>query len=350
MAFDKAWLGTRQEANVDCIAALPDILKIDQNGIEVKIQTSDGDELRIWPGNPSYQNNYKKLDMHKAQVNLFDLFGRYEGKFVIQLLKTNILLDERIVYVKPGTPRLISKCIKTKFPDKKPTGMVAVPAGVFHFNKSIGDDFIPYPNYDSSTTYFVDSFYMDQYPVTNHQFSIFLDATGYKPADESNFLKHWIDGKYNKGEKNHPVVYISIEDAMAYAGWAGKRLPTEMEWQYAAQGSDARLYPWGNEMDSTKCNYGINKTTAVTAFLDGANTLGIMDLVGNVWQLTNDIYDNGSYYFIIMRGGSYYNPTSSWWYVKGGPQPLNKTQMLLRVSPGFERNATVGFRCVVDAE
>ena len=75
-----------------------------------------------------------------------------------------------------------------------------------------------------------------------------------------------------------------------------------------------------------------------------------MDLVGNVWQLTNDLYDNGSYYFIIIRGGSYYHPTSSWWYVKGGPQPLNRTQMLLRVSPGFERNATVGFRCVKDAE
>ena len=95
-------------------------------------------------------------------------------------------------------------------------------------------------------------------------------------------------------------------------------------------------------MDSTKCNIGKDRLTTVVEYPEGASPFGVFDLVGNVWQLTNDIYDNGSYYYIIMRGGSYYNPTSSWWYVKGGPQPLNKTQMLLRVSPGFERNATVG--------
>ena len=74
------------------------------------------------------------------------------------------------------------------------------------------------------------------------------------------------------------------------------------------------------------------------------------DLVGNVWQLTNDVYDNGSYYFVIIRGGSYYNPKGSQWYIKGGPQPLDRTQMLLMVAPGFDRSATVGFRCVKDVE
>jgi formylglycine-generating enzyme required for sulfatase activity len=103
-------------------------------------------------------------------------------------------------------------------------------------------------------------------------------------------------------------------------------------------------------MDSTKCNIGNDKLASVVEYPEGLSPFGVFDLVGNVWQLTNDVYDNGSYYFIIMRGGSFYNPTSSWWYVKGGPQPMNKTQMLLRVSPSFERNATVGFRCVKDAE
>ena len=73
-----------------------------------------------------------------------------------------------------------------------------------------------------------------------------------------------------------------------------------------------------------------------------------MDMVGNVWQMTNDIYFNGSYYFMIIRGGSHYRPDSSWWYIQGGPQPLDKTQMMLMVSPGFDRSATVGFRCVKD--
>lgn len=71
-----------------------------------------------------------------------------------------------------------------------------------------------------------------------------------------------------------------------------------------------------------------------------------MDLTGNVWQLTSDVYNNGTYYFVIMKGGSFYKPTSSWWYVKGGPQPNTWHQQLLLVSPSFDRNATVGFRCV----
>jgi gamma-glutamyl hercynylcysteine S-oxide synthase len=74
----------------------------------------------------------------------------------------------------------------------------------------------------------------------------------------------------------------------------------------------------------------------------------VMDLTGNVWQFTNDVYDNGTYYYVIMKGGSHYKPTSSWWYVKGGPQPNYWHQLLLLVSPSFDRNATVGFRCVKD--
>ncbi len=64
-------------------------------------------------------------------------------------------------------------------------------------------------------------------------------------------------------------------------------------------------------------------------------------MVGNIWQMTNDMYFNGSYYFVVIRGGSYYQPDSSWWYIQGGPQPLDKTQIMLLVSPGFDRNATV---------
>jgi formylglycine-generating enzyme required for sulfatase activity len=349
-AFDKSCLGSRQEGNVDCIAAFPKLIHLEQNGSDLKIHTDTGDELRIWAGEPTYQNQYKQLETGEVKLNLYDLFERYEGKFVVQLFSENILIDELVVYLKPGTLRLISEAKKTDVPDKVPSGMELVPSGSFKFQIEMDGNFIPYPAYDSAVSYKIHSFYIDKFPVTNHQFFLFMESTGYKPSDGSNFLKHWEDGKYVKGERNYPVVYVSYEDALAYANWSGKRLPTEAEWQYAAQTPDGRLYPWGNEMDSTKCNYGLNKSTAVLAFPDGANPYGIMDLVGNVWQLTNDIYDNGSHYFIIMRGGSFYKPTSSWWYVKGGPQPLNKTQMLLRVSPGFERNATVGFRCVMDAE
>ncbi|MEQ8534069.1 MAG: SUMF1/EgtB/PvdO family nonheme iron enzyme, partial [Imperialibacter sp.] len=209
-------------------------------------------------------------------------------------------------------------------------------------------EFIPYPKQAEKDT-LMPTFWMDRYPVTNAQYYDFLAATCYRPNDDTNFLKHWPGGKPKKGEEDFPVVYIDIEDARAYAEWKGYRLPTELEWQYAAQAGDAKnTWPWGAEMDSTKTSLGDGKPYAVGQFPEGKNPLGLEDLVGNVWQMTNDVYFNGTSEFVILKGGSYFNPTSSWWYVKGGPQPLPWRQMLLRVSPGFERSATVGFRCVVD--
>ncbi|MBD3411156.1 MAG: SUMF1/EgtB/PvdO family nonheme iron enzyme, partial [Ignavibacteriales bacterium] len=80
------------------------------------------------------------------------------------------------------------------------------------------------------------------------------------------------------------------------------------------------------------------------------NQFGVADLVGNVWQMTNDVYDDVTYYFQILKGGSFFKPTSSWWYVEGGPHNVRRQQMLLMVSPGYDRQATVGFRCVKDAK
>ena len=73
-------------------------------------------------------------------------------------------------------------------------------------------------------------------------------------------------------------------------------------------------------------------------------------MIGNVWQLTNDIYYNGAYYYTIIKGGSYYHPTQSIWYVTGGPMPAYHPEMLLLISPGLDRNSTVGFRCVKDPD
>ena len=94
------------------------------------------------------------------------------------------------------------------------------------------------------------SFYMDKYPVTNALYKRFLDASGYKPRDDYNFLKDWKDGTYPAGWDRKPVTWVSLEDARAYAAWANKRLPHEWEWQYAAQGTNGRLYPWGNQPDA----------------------------------------------------------------------------------------------------
>ena len=98
----------------------------------------------------------------------------------------------------------------------------------------------------------ISAFYMDKYPVTNADFKKFVDATHYHPADDLDFLKDWKDGNYPEGWADKPVTWVSLEDARAYAKWTGKRLPHEWEWQYAAQGIDGRIYPWGNDWDATR--------------------------------------------------------------------------------------------------
>jgi formylglycine-generating enzyme required for sulfatase activity len=103
-------------------------------------------------------------------------------------------------------------------------------------------------------------------------------------------------------------------------------------------------------IDPDRANLGDGKLYPVGKYPKGANPFGVHDLVGSVWQLTNDLYQSGSYRYIIMKGGSHFKPSSSWWYVQGGPRELHYRQFLLRVSQGFERNGTVGFRCVKDSE
>jgi len=350
-AFNQSWLNTRREGNVDCVAKFPELLKVDLKMDSLTIEAGVGDNILVWAGNPSYKSQPKSYSINRQTLKLTREFGRYEGKYVVQLFGNDELKDEVVVYLKMQTPRIISEFRRTSPSSTTPEGMVQIPAVKdFLFKNQGADGIIPYPDFPDGKMIDIRSFYMDKYPVTNLQFKKFLDATNYQPQDTLNFLKHWINGTYPKGEGNFPVVHVSYEDARAYAAWAGKRLPTESEWQYAAQAGNQWSWPWRNEFDSTRCNYNLDRLTPVDMFPNGENPFGLLDLVGNVWQLTNDLYDNGSYYFIIIRGGSYYHPTSSWWYVKGGPQPLNRNQMLLRVSPGFERNATVGFRCVKDSE
>ena len=89
----------------------------------------------------------------------------------------------------------------------------------------------------------IKSFWMDKYPVTNAQFKKFLDLSHYRPQDDLNFLHEWKDGNYPAGADNKPVTWVSLEDARAYAAWAGKRLPHEWDWQDAAQGTDGVRIP-----------------------------------------------------------------------------------------------------------
>jgi formylglycine-generating enzyme required for sulfatase activity len=191
---------------------------------------------------------------------------------------------------------------------------------------------------------------IDLTPVTNAQYAEFLKDSGYTPRHDENFLKHWGDGKVPAGKEDHPVVYVDLDDARAYAKWAGKRLPTEEEWQHAAQGPKRLKYPWGRKMKSNVCNNGKSKgTTSVYAFPEGRSPFGCYDMCGNTWEWTESERSNeGRSRFCYIRGGSFYKAKGSGWYANDGPQPCGRAAKFLLVWPGLDRCSTIGFRCVVD--
>lgn len=293
----------------------------------------------------------KTFSSKNISIKLLDTFGRYEGDFIVLAKQGSRVVDSTSVNMPYGYPRLASQVDGTPKVSSVPEGMVQVPAGKFTFKaKHIGDWMIKHPMEDTAKVFTMKPFYMDKHPVTNKQFKEFMDAARYKPTDPENFLKHWEANQIPLGEENYPVTFVSYEDAKAYAKWAGKRLPTEKEWQYAAQADKGWLYPWGNEPDATKCNIGNGIPDPVGAYPQGANNWGLEELTGSVWQLTNDLYKTATTDYIILKGGSYFTPKSSWWYVTGGALPLINRQQLLRVSQGYERCATVGFRLMKDIE
>lgn len=263
-------------------------------------------------------------------------------------------------------PQQIVGIAATKVASNAPPGMIKIPEADFLFgvagieiegSNDIGVD-VQYP-WEGSPRRFhehlmhINSFYIDKYPVTNVEFKKFLDATHYRPKDDLNFLRDWTNGMYPAGWENRPVTWISQEDARAYASWAGKRLPHEWEWQYSAQGSDGRLYPWGNEWNDRAVpmpdkSRSMRGPDPVDAHVAGASPFVVMDMVGNVWQWTEEFVDEHTR-AAILRGGSYYQPQGSIWYFPEAYK-LNEHGKLLLMSPSMDRSGAVGFRCVVDVQ
>ncbi len=247
-----------------------------------------------------------------------------------------------------------------------PEGMIKIPGGPFDF-QVVGTEIegggnpgvdVQYPWEDSprrfhEKTMRVAPFFIDKYPVTNAQFKQFMDAANYTPKDMTNFLRDWKNGAYPVGWDNRPVTWVSLEDARAYAQWAGKRLPHEWEWQLAAQGTDGRVYPWGNVWQFANVPTPATGRTMpgpdpVDAHPTGASPYSVMDMVGNVWQWTEEFVDEHTR-AAIVRGGEYYQPQGSIWYF---PQAFRNDEhsKLLLMSPSYDRSGGVGFRCVRDAQ
>lgn len=134
----------------------------------------------------------------------------------------------------------------------------------------------------------VKAFYIDKYEVSNAMYKKFVDATSYTPP------RHWVNGEIPFRKENHPVVYVSWDDAVAYAKWAGKRLPTEAEWEKAARGTDGKIYPWGNDFDKNKCRNArsnIREITAINDYEQGQSPSGCYNMAGNASEWAHDRYD-----------------------------------------------------------
>ena len=226
--------------------------------------------------------------------------------------------------------------------------MVLIPGGEFnmgdHFNDGLQDE-VPIHNV------YVDSFYMDAYEVTNRQYQKFIDATGYPSP------KQLEDPKFNS--PNQPVVGVDWFDAVGYAKWAGKRLPTEAEWEKAARGSlMGKRYPWGNYMTHNDANYnGSNgrdqwvwKPAPVGNF--PPNRYGLYDMVGNISEWCEDWYASDYYslsaeknptgpvqgIYRIIRGGSW---KSNKYYLRVATRSFNSPESYYQ---------DCGFRCVCDTK
>ena len=246
-----------------------------------------------------------------------------------------------------------------------PPGMIAIPAADYDFavngieiengNNPGVDVQFPWessPRRTHRQRIHIPRFFIDRTPVTNAEFKKFVDSAHYHPADDHNFLRDWNNGSFPEGWANKPITWVSIEDARAYAAWAGKRLPHVWEWQYAAQGTDGRLYPWAQAWNATAVppvDHARTRRapTDVDAFPSGASPFGLLDMEGNVAQWTDEFTDTHTR-AAVLRGGDFFRPVGSVWYFPKSDR-LDEQEKYLLVSPGRDRSGVVGFRCVKDA-
>ncbi len=223
-------------------------------------------------------------------------------------------------------------------------GMILIPAGYFFMGSNHGSGAERPPH-----LVWLDAFFIDKYEVTNSRYGEFLGATGYaKPS-------FWNNPRYNS--PNQPVVGVSWDDAAAYCRWAGKRLPTEAEWEKAARGGlDGRKFPWGDEGPKGRAVFGQDMDTGKPAPVGSyePNGYGLYDMAGNVWEWCSDRYQE-DYYGIspqqnprgpdtgqdrVVRGGSWIGSGFKEYY-----DDVLRCAFRRRHPPG-DRTDDFGFRCV----
>jgi len=231
---------------------------------------------------------------------------------------------------------------------KEPNPMVRIPAGKFTMGSNSR-----LPDEGPQHKVKLKSFLIDKYEVTNLQYLQFIEATN------RHSPQHFKNRTYPDGKADHPVTFVSWYDAHDYCQWAGKRLPSDAEWEKAARGTDGRTFPWGDQFDMKRANTPVRwkslhmegDTSPVGSFPKGISPYGIHDMSGNVWEWTDSWYqpypgnthpsENYGEHYKTLKGGS-------WWdcsfYQCGLSAPVYNRSFFDRQT----KNATFGFRCAKD--
>lgn len=220
--------------------------------------------------------------------------------------------------------------------------MVLIPAGNFTMGYNDGEE-----DEKPQHAVYLDAFYIDKYLVTNAQYREFIAASGYTPE------RNWEEYFSTSDKADYPVVNISWNDAAAYAKWAGKRLPTEAEWEKAARGGTETPYYWGETVDEKYVNCNIHSLHSVGKF--PPNPFGLYDILGNVWEWVSDYYDPRYYKDKLGIDSNPKGPASGEYHVvRGGVYYVN--YYVVRVSyrnyvqENIQDYIVTGFRCAADAK
>jgi len=218
--------------------------------------------------------------------------------------------------------------------------MVEIPAGPFTLGTNEGER-----NEGPEQQMDLPAFLIDAFEVTNADFAAFVKATGYQTYREREKQPQTWKWAYRKGMDNHPVVFVTFDDAKAFCEWAGKRLPTEFEWEKAARGPKGYVYPWGNEYDPAMLNgkdAGLRSTTAVGSY--PPNDYGLYDMAGNVKEWVDSPY-------VAYPGSTYQDPFYSEDYrgIRGGGW-FDEADFVRATNrnagePTTTANDDLGFRC-----
>jgi formylglycine-generating enzyme required for sulfatase activity len=207
----------------------------------------------------------------------------------------------------------------------------------------------------------VEPFALGRSPVTNAEFLRFVHASGYRPAVPDRFLAQLprlpggaLPEALAPELGSLPVTYVSLADARAYARWAGARLPTEAEWQWAAEGAGAgNPWPWGQASPESLPDGVVNRSgrlVAAAALFRGATPQGVLGLSGNAWELTDSEWSDGHSRYVMLRGGTFLpQPDSlSEWMLPRGPHANGFHAKYLEAHDGLDRSEAVSFRVARD--